>query len=297
MARKMHVEDAANAAPKSSDAPQLMWAQSDIEQRLGFQGARHTGVNNVLSVLMAALFTAAFYLGMSRLEGAYIRVMFCERGAVPYFIVFFTMWSCVILFIKWRKLSLQRRALEISVLPDSSDFILSPTTVGEVLANLYRIADDPRHFVILNRIQIALSNLRNLGRVTDVDEILRSQAERDEMAMETTYSLLRGFVWAIPILGFIGTVLGLSAAVGGFGGMLGTVDDVSQISASLRQVTSGLSVSFETTLEALVAALGIQLAATFLQKSEEEFLDQAREYCLKHIVNRLRMTPFEQPGI
>jgi biopolymer transport protein ExbB/TolQ len=156
--------------------------------------------------------------------------------------------------------------------------------------------DDPRHFLVLNRIQIALSNLRNLGRVTDVDEILRSQAEHDEAAMDTSYSLLRGFIWAIPVLGFIGTVLGLSDAIGAFGGMLGTVDDVSQITASLRDVTGGLAVAFETTLEALVAALAIQLFATFLRKSEEEFLDQAREYCHKHIVNRLRMTPFEQPA-
>lgn len=294
MAGKMHVEGAASAAPESSDAPQLMWARSDIEQRLGFNGARHTRVNNVLSLLMASFLTAAFYLVVSRLEGTYFREMFCERGPVPYFIVLFTMWCIAILLIKWSKLSLQRRALETAVLPDSPDFVLSPNTVNEVLANLHRIVDDPRHFLVLNRIQIALSNLRNLGRVTDVDEILRSQAEHDEAAMDTSYSLLRGFIWAIPVLGFIGTVLGLSDAIGAFGGMLGTVDDVSQITASLRNVTGGLAVAFETTLEALVAALAIQLFATFLRKSEEEFLDQAREYCQKHVVNRLRMTPFEQ---
>jgi len=47
-------------------------------------------------------------------------------------------------------------------------------------------------------------------------------------------------------------------------------------------------------LEALVAAVSIQLLLTFLRKSEEEFLDNCDEYCHRHIVNRLRMTPYEQ---
>ncbi len=38
---------------------------------------------------------------------------------------------------------------------------------------LFDVADDPRQFVLLNRIYVALSNLKNLGRVTDVGEILR----------------------------------------------------------------------------------------------------------------------------
>ena len=112
--------------------------------------------------------------------------------------------------------------------------------------------------------------------------------------METSYSLLRGFIWAIPVLGFIGTVLGLSQAIGGFGEVLGTNNDMSQITSSLKIVTSGLATAFETTLEALVAALAIQLLFTFLKKHEEEFLDDCAEYCHRHVVNRLRIMPYQQ---
>src|SRR5690606_19308079 len=115
----------------------------------------------------------------------------------------------------------------------------------------------------------------------------------DESTMETSYSLLVGFIWAIPVLGFIGTVLGLSEAIGGFGAVLGESHDISQIANSLRTVTGGLATAFETTLEALVAALAIQILFTFLRKSEEEFLDECAEYCQVHVVNRLRMTPFD----
>ena len=210
----------------------------------------------VLSCILAALMTLTVYGLLVPAQSTYLAEMLTDRGPTPYFIVFFASWSLAILFLKWRKLALQCEALKYEVVPNSADFVLSAATVDDVLLQLYDIADDPRHFVLFNRIVVALSNLRNIGRVADVDDILRSQAEQDEAAMETSYSLVQGFVWAIPVLGFIGTVLGLSSAIGGFSQVLTAADDISSITTSLRGVTAGLSVAFETTLIALVAAVG-----------------------------------------
>jgi len=177
--------------------------------------------------------------------------------------------------------------------PQDPDFVLSSTTADQVMQRVFAAVDDPKHFTLFNRITIALSNLRNLGRVADVDDILRSQAAQDESSLETSYALVQGFVWAIPVLGFIGTVLGLSAAISAFTGVLGSASDMSAISGALRLVTAGLSTAFETTLVALVAALTIQLVLTVLKKADEEFLDECSEYCLRHVVGRLRLLPFE----
>jgi hypothetical protein len=114
--------------------------------------------------------------------------------------------------------------------------------------------------------------------------------------METSYSVVQGFVWAIPVLGFIGTVIGLSEAIGGFGAVLSGAQEISELATALRSVTAGLSKAFETTLEALVAALCIQLWLVFLKKSEEEFLDACAEYCTRQIVSKLRIQPFQQEG-
>ena len=107
--------------------------------------------------------------------------------------------------------------------------------------------------------------------------------------MDTSYALLQGFVWAIPVLGFIGTVLGLSEAIGQFSGVLGASKDVGQISAALKGVTAGLATAFDTTLVALLAALVVQLLMTVIRKNEEEFLDSAMDYGLKNVVGRLRI--------
>lgn len=278
----------------AEESESLSWATSDIEQRIGFRGGKYTAVNNVLSFLIGMTLTLLAYGVLSFFRESVIGAMFMQRGPTPYVMVLFFSWSLAILVVKNCKLRLQRRALDIDVIPQANDFVLSPSTVQQVLDNTFLVADQPHRFLLFHRIHIALSNLKNIGRVADVDDILRSQADHEESIVETSYSLLRGFVWGIPILGFIGTVMGLSEAIGKFGAVLGETTDTGQITGALQGVTAGLSTAFETTLIALVAALIIQMLITFQKKAEEDFLDECTEYCLQNIVNRLRITPYEQ---
>ena len=275
-------------------SPPLNWSHSDIEQRFGFHGGRFTRTNNLFTGIVAVLLTIGFYAAIMPIQGTWFGDMWTKRGPTPYAIAFLSCWSVAILFVKWRKIRFQRKALQYHVMPDDPAYVLSAASVEPVLARVYATVDDPRNFILFNRIVVALSNLRNLGQVTEVDEILRSQAAQDESTVETSYALLTGFVWAIPVLGFIGTVLGLSEAIGQFSGVLGAASDVDQISGALKGVTAGLATAFETTLEALVAALFIQLAITALRKSEEEFLDEAMDYGLRFVVGRLRILPSNQ---
>jgi biopolymer transport protein ExbB/TolQ len=271
----------------------LSWERKDIERRLGFRGTKYTGANSFLTFMMGALGAVVFYAAMVPVSDSPVGRMFFERGCVPYAIVFFTGWSLAILLIKWRKLALQKQALTHSIVPETPEFVLSPNTAGEVLRKLYQISSNPKPFLLLNRIERSLSNLKNIGRVADVDEIMRSHAENDEKYVESTYILIRGFIWAIPVLGFIGTVLGLSDAIGGFGAVLAKGTEISELKTSLQGVTGGLSTAFETTLIGLVAALGIQLLLTVLRKHEDDFLDSCSDYCHEHIVSRLRTIPVE----
>lgn len=275
----------------STKQHELDWGRSDIEQRLFMAGGRFTQVNTLASGIVAGGLTVGFFmlLGTTKLADTTFGKILMERGWTQHACVLLTFWSLTILVVKWLKLRLQRRALDLRLLPPEPGFVISASTVDDVLRHIREMVDDPRHFVLLNRIDVALANLRNLGRVGDVDEILRSQASQDESQVETSYAVVQGFVWAIPVLGFIGTVQGLSAAIGSFSGVLESQEGVSTLTAALKKVTMGLNTAFDTTLVALVAALGIQLLMVLLKKSEQEFLDQATEHCIRNIVGRLRM--------
>lgn len=273
---------------------QLNWSKSDIEQRLGFRGGRFTSANKFLTLISGALLTAAFYavvtLAIKPNEALkWVGDMFLERGPTQFVTMFLFFWALSILFVKWRKLSLQRKALELAAIPSQADFILNPESTPPVLERIHTLVDSTANFLLLNRIERALSNLKNIGQISDVSNILQTQAEYDEEQVTSSYSLVSGFVWAIPVLGFIGTVLGLSVAIGSFSTTLKAGGDMESIRTSLESVTLGLATAFETTLVALVCALILQLLITYLQGRESEFLDDCNDYCHANVVARLRL--------
>lgn len=274
----------------------LSWFRDDIEQKFGFRGGRFTRVNGWFATLIAAVLSVAFYGIIVLFSGTSFAMMFTERGPTPYFIVFFSGFALSIIGVKTLKLNYQSKVLKFGIVPSDPDFVLSVATSHQITNTIQTLVDDVRQFILFNRIDVAISNLRNLGRVTDVDEILRSQAESDESIMETSYGLVRGLIWAIPVLGFVGTVLGLSHAIGGFGTVLSQSTDIKEITGSLQSVTAGLATAFETTLMALIAAVTLQFLATLLKKSEEEFLDDCSEFCQRSIVGKLRIMPFDNAG-
>lgn len=284
-----------NTDPFDKTDLKLNWTKNDIEQRFGFHGGRFTTANSVFTFIMALLLAGAFYATLVFwLRGIPQAKSFCdiflERGIPTYFIVIFFCWSLSILFVKGFKLREQRRALTIKPVPVDPDFVLNRETANEVLLRLRSIVDNTGHYVLLNRVDRALSNLQNIGRIGDVSEILRSQAEYDENQLSSSFTLLNGFLWSTPVFGFVGTVLGLSEAVRGFGGTLQGATDLSVLKGSLQTVTGGLGVAFETTLVALVCALATQLLISTMQMRESRFLDECNDYCHAHIISKLKLT-------
>ena len=271
----------------------LDWHLGDIEQRLGFRGGKYTDVNLFLATFLAGVLTAAFYIALCHVpktvrDLTYFQ-MLLNRGWTPYAMTFLALLAFVILFFKWRKLAFQRRALDLEVMPAEQSFALTSETALEVLSRFKSLVDEPRRFVLFNRIERALLNLRNVGNVSDVSEMLRAQAENDESCFDSSYGVLSGIVWVIPILGFIGTVIGLSGAIGGFGAVLGADATIASLREGLTPVTSNLGVAFDTTFVALVFAMVIQLLLTLLRKKEDQFLDECRDYAHVNVISKLRI--------
>jgi biopolymer transport protein ExbB/TolQ len=272
---------------------QLRFFATEWEHRLGITSYSGTACSPWLSGILALLFTVILYAVLIMLPSSFYRDMLVSRGWTQHAAVFFGFWCVFILLIKRQKLRLQRRALQYSVVPADHQFVLSSQTADQVVAQIHANAADPERFLVYNRILTALSNLKNMGRISDMDDILKSLGDRDASAHETSFALINGFLWAIPVLGFIGTVLGLSESIANFSGVLTAGSQMSDIVARLKDVTGGLSTAFETTFVALIIALVIQLWMTAQKTAEETFLDDCDEFCLKQIVSRIRILPYE----
>jgi hypothetical protein len=109
--------------------------------------------------------------------------------------------------------------------------------------------------------------------------VLQHQGVADNEEVHSGYALLRLFVWALPVLGLIGTVIGIASAVGDFATFLGgKIDEVEVIKTQLVGVTRGLSFAFSITLLGLLGALLLMFAAALLQAREERFYMAVERY-------------------
>lgn len=272
----------------------LHWHKQDPEQRMGFSGGRYTSPNKFLALLIAGALTIGFFVliifGARSWEPTHhFARVFLERGPTQYVTTAFFFWALAMLWMKSRKVKFQRKAFNLPIMPSDPSFCLSPDTARSVLHRLHELVDNPMHFAVLNRIERALSNLDNMGNTSDMTAILKIQSENDESQVASSYGFIHGLMWAIPVLGFIGTVLGLGQAIGAFGMTLQQDGDLAGIKDSLTFVTGGLSTAFDTTLVALVMALILQLLVSFLQGNESNWLDSCNEYCSRKLAGRLRL--------
>jgi hypothetical protein len=103
----------------------------------------------------------------------------------------------------------------------------------------------------------------------------------------SSYTIVKVFIWALPIMGFIGTVMGVSGAVASLAGSLESASDISAVKESLKEVFGGLGVAFDTTLLALVLSLMVKIPQSALQKSEDDLVTWVDEYCNENLLKRL----------
>ncbi len=250
-----------------------------------------TGVGSDVSLLVSgaiAIALSVVFCGlMFPLKGTYLGDLFLDRGWVPFALIFLTSWSAAILVLKARKMARQRQAMLLDLLPTDISADITPDSVEAFLSHISTQPVRPQDSYLVNRVVRGLEHFRVRNSASEVASILSSQGEIDATTVASSYTMTKVFIWAIPILGFIGTVIGISAAVGGFSGSLDDTNDVAKLKESLNGVTGGLATAFDTTLVALVMSLLVKFPTSSLQKQEEGFLNGIDEYCNENLLKRL----------
>lgn len=143
----------------------------------------------------------------------------------------------------------QRSRLKHPLLEDvlPSTHAVDEATV--LIEQLDRLPAGEQTHYLPQRLRSVLEAIRLKGGATWLDEDLKYYSELDEQRASASYGLVRMIMGVIPILGFLGTVIGLTMALAQL--------KPQQLEGSLNELTTGLSVAFDTT--ALALALGMAL--------------------------------------
>ena len=125
------------------------------------------------------------------------------------------------------------------------------------------------------------------GSVPEATETIMGRLEVAAEQQESELSMLRYLVWAIPSIGFIGTVRGIGIA-------LQRADEALQ--GDISGVTSALGVAFNSTLVALIISIVLMLLIHLLQGGQEGLILRLQTFCREQLIDKLfdRDEPEEQ---
>jgi hypothetical protein len=211
--------------------------------------------------------------------------LFYKHFTVSFANTLFFFWAAAICYLKMLKLKLQRRAMLLDVLPKDLGTVINAQNVGVFIDHVYGLPVKLRDSLMVNRIRKALEFFEVRQNLSEVSSLMSSQSAIDGSRIMGSYILIRAFLWAIPLLGFIGTVVGLSHAISGMS--FSNVEDVSKIVESINSVTSGLGTAFDATLLGLIFAVFLNFPLNSLAKHEEEALNDIDAYCNEVLLPRL----------
>ncbi len=172
----------------------------------------------------------------------------------------------------------QRRALKRDLLPEWDGTALPPSEAPTLLAHLSKLPRRLQKSWIGKRTRDILSFVCRRRSASDLDSHIRAVSDTDAYALENSYSLIRFLIWSMPILGFLGTVLGIAGAIAGV-----TPEALEQ---SIGTVTQGLALAFDTTGLALMLTITTMFLNFIVEKQEQSTLDQVDDYIDMHLTHR-----------
>tara|TARA_B100000530_G_scaffold111474_1_gene69548 strand:+ start:49 stop:1065 length:1017 start_codon:yes stop_codon:yes gene_type:complete len=132
------------------------------------------------------------------------------------------------------------------------------------------------------RLHAALCAVKRNGTADNLDAQLRNLAEDDLDSQQEGYGLARIIIWATPMLGFLGTVIGITAALGD----MATQQLGDDLQGAMQGLLSGLYVAFDTTALALTLSIGLMFTQFLVDRVDSHLLSCVSVNCLDQLGSR-----------
>ncbi|MEO8497372.1 MAG: MotA/TolQ/ExbB proton channel family protein, partial [Planctomycetota bacterium] len=233
--------------------------------------------SGVIGLICAvAIFGMLYPLWLSNVR---LGKMFWDSFGINFPTTLLMCWSFAILFLKSRQLARQKSAMLLDLLPNEISQEITIGSLDKFVAHIHSLPGEARGSILVNRVLRGIEHFRVRKSAAETVTMMESQSAIDASNVAGSYTIIKVFIWAMPILGFIGTVMGVSSAVSGLSATLENAADVSAVTDSMKGVFGGLGVAFDTTLLALVMSMLVKIPTSAMQKSEDGLVTIADEYC------------------
>jgi biopolymer transport protein ExbB/TolQ len=126
----------------------------------------------------------------------------------------------------------------------------------------------------------ALDRFRSTRSIQDVSTTIRTVCEAEGEKLDSELSMVRYIAWAIPSIGFIGTVRGIGDAL---------AQAHRAVEGDIAGVTESLGVAFNSTFIALLLSIVLMFLLYQLQLLQERLVLDTQNYCDQRLMRHLRI--------
>ena len=235
------------------------------------------------SILWGGLASTGFYwlIHTGRIESETVRLYFADHP-VEYAttIMFFIAMAALVakaMDTAWQWTLLSR--VSLGNVPPGGQPVAECDSLLVLLESLPERMHDT---YLVRRLRGGLEHVRRKDAPDTIEDELRYLSEADYARQHSDYALVRVIIWAIPILGFLGTVIGITLAIANL--------SPDQLKESLEPVTAGLGTAFNTTTLALGLCIAVMFTMFLVERFENRLLDTVDDRAREDLVGRFQQT-------
>ena len=189
-------------------------------------------------------------------------------------------WAMAIMGYKARLALRERGLLHENFVQISEGMSILPEDTREYTRPLQNLSDEARESLLPRSLLAALHRFSSTKNVQDASEAAKAVCDAESDRLDSELSMVRYIAWAIPSIGFIGTVRGIGEALG---------QAYRAVEGDIAGVTTSLGVAFNSTFIALVISIVLMFLMHQLQLIQERLVLDTHSYCDQRLLRHLQV--------
>lgn len=173
----------------------------------------------------------------------------------------------------------ERKLLQLDLIPVSEGTSILPEDTREYSRPVQALPESQQQFLLPRALLTALHRFRSTRNIQDVSNAVRAICESESERLDSELSMIRYIAWAIPSIGFLGTVRGIGQALS---------QAHQAVQGEIAGVTQSLGVAFNSTFVALLISIVVMFLLHQLQQAQERLVLDAEDYCDNRLVRQLQ---------
>jgi biopolymer transport protein ExbB/TolQ len=190
------------------------------------------------------------------------------------------LWALAIMVYKGVASGRQGRLLSVELVPLDEGTRILPEDAREYARQIEALPAVAQRSLLPRSLVTALHRFSATRNIQDASDTAHGVCEAESERLESELSMVRYIAWAIPSIGFIGTVRGIGDALG---------KAHQAVEGDIAGVTQSLGVAFNSTFIALLISIVLMFLLHQLQLQQERLVLDTETYLDLHLIRHLQV--------